>query len=120
MNYFKHIKNSIFCYSTKSEVTLHKEKLDIDILNVLENNGSWWDLYIRGLVPDYPIRKQMFNYLTERGVNVAKLEPYEIEDMTRWIQMRTLHGEKFPRLAHGITLEDKISQLKLKYPLKNE
>ncbi|CBZ50102.1 conserved hypothetical protein [Neospora caninum Liverpool] len=78
---------------------------------------SWWELYVKGVNPEYPPRQRMYAFLTAAGVDVLEMEIREIEDVTRWLEMRNVYGEKFPRFPYDVTFEDKIEALKEKYPL---
>lgn len=84
----------------------------------LKNDDSKsWEYYIKGINPDYEPRKEMFHFLKKQNVNVYRMTVYEIECFTKWLQMRKLYGDKFPHFPYGVTFEDKIEQLKQKYPL---
>ncbi|AFZ81706.1 hypothetical protein BEWA_011240 [Theileria equi strain WA] len=83
-------------------------------------NQSWWSLYVRGEVPDYPPRKKMFEKLTSEGIDVESMETFEVEDFTRWLLMREIHGKKYPKFPYDIRLEDKIEDLKNRIPLKHD
>ncbi|KEP63075.1 UNVERIFIED_CONTAM: hypothetical protein HHA_222390 [Hammondia hammondi] len=78
---------------------------------------SWWELYVKGVNPEYPPRQRMFAFLTAQGVDVLEMEIREIEDVTRWLEMSNVYGEKFPRFPYDVTFQDKIEVLKEKYPL---
>ncbi|EPR58514.1 hypothetical protein TGDOM2_222390 [Toxoplasma gondii GAB2-2007-GAL-DOM2] len=78
---------------------------------------SWWELYVKGVNPEYPPRQRMFAFLTAQGVDVLEMEIREIEDVTRWLEMSNVYGEKFPRFPYDVTFQDKIEALKEKYPL---
>eukprot|EP00922_Rhytidocystis_sp_ex-Travisia-forbesii_P051508 GHVS01076432.1.p1 GENE.GHVS01076432.1~~GHVS01076432.1.p1 ORF type:complete len:239 (+),score=43.99 GHVS01076432.1:72-719(+) len=80
---------------------------------------EWWDLYITGRNPHYPPRTDMYRFLSSRGVSVKEMEVRDIEDFTKWIQTRIKFGIKYPQFPYG-TLEDKINQFKLKYPLTEQ
>ncbi|EDO08511.1 hypothetical protein BBOV_III009550 [Babesia bovis T2Bo] len=85
----------------------------------LENDKhGWWPLYVRGEVPHYPPRRDMFEYLTSQGVDVERMEAFEIEDFTRWLLMRKKYGPAYPRMPYDVTLEQKIEELKRRLPLK--
>ncbi|PFH35347.1 hypothetical protein BESB_062340 [Besnoitia besnoiti] len=78
---------------------------------------SWWELYVKGVNPEYPPRQRMYAFLTAQGVDVLEMEIREIEDATRWLEMRNVYGEKFPRFPYDVTLDDKVQELREKYPL---
>ncbi|SCO68173.1 conserved Plasmodium protein, unknown function [Plasmodium vivax] len=86
-------------------------------LNELKSDGcKSWEYYIKGINPDYAPRKEMYNFLTEKKINVCRMSVYEIECFTKWIQMRKLYGNQFPRFPYEVTFEDKVNQLREKYP----
>lgn len=75
---------------------------------------------MKGINPEYPPRQRMFAFLTERGIDVLEMDIREIEDFTKWLEMRRVYGEKFPRFPYDLTLDDKIDVLKEKYPLQKD
>lgn len=95
-----------------------------------ETNGSvskgiaplfkgWWEYYVRGENPDYPMRRRMFEYLWNRGVNVYKMSYTQIEDWTRWVEVRRQYGiilpknpRRYPQFPGSVTLEDKLRLLR--------
>lgn len=81
---------------------------------------SWWELYVKGQNPEYPPRQRMFEFLTQKGIDVLEMEIREIEDFTKWLEMRRVYGDKFPRFPYDVTLEDKIEALREKYPLESK
>ncbi|EUD68536.1 hypothetical protein C922_00935 [Plasmodium inui San Antonio 1] len=90
-----------------------------NFLNDLMSDGcKSWEYYIKGINPDYVPRKEMYHFLTEKKINVCRMTVYEIECFTKWIQMRRLYGNQFPRFPYEVTFEDKINQLREKYPLQ--
>ncbi|KAK1932996.1 hypothetical protein X943_001770 [Babesia divergens] len=93
------------------------EALDEFVSTLDSENSSWWSLYVRGEVPDYPPRREMFDRLTAEGVDVERMEAYEIEDFTRWLLMRKKYGDAYPKMPYDVTLEQKISELKRRIPL---
>ncbi|KJP88130.1 hypothetical protein AK88_02247 [Plasmodium fragile] len=110
-------RSTQFCkYLTtaKSETTINE-----NFLNELTSDGyKSWEYYIKGINPDYAPRKEMYNFLTEKKINVYRMTVYEIECFTKWLQMRKLYGNQFPRFPYEVTFEDKINQLQEKYPLQ--
>ncbi|KAK1445160.1 hypothetical protein BgAZ_110660 [Babesia gibsoni] len=89
-----------------------------DFLEALEGkNNSWWSLYVRGKVPDYPPRREMYEKLTEEGIDVELMEAFEVEDFTRWLLMRKKYGPNYPKMPYNVTLEQKIEELKKRIPL---
>ncbi|CDR97423.1 hypothetical protein, conserved [Babesia bigemina] len=93
--------------------------LDVDkFVDSLEGSSSgWWPLYVRGEVPDYPPRREMFERLTAEGIDVELMEAYEVEDFTRWLLMRKKYGPGYPRMPYDVTLEQKIEELRRRIPL---
>ncbi|XP_953494.1 uncharacterized protein TA11170 [Theileria annulata] len=72
-----------------------------------QDKQNWWSLYVRGEVPDYEPRRNMFHKLTSEGIDVESMEPYEIEDFTRWLLMRQNHGEKYPKIEEENPVKNK-------------
>ncbi|GAW81806.1 hypothetical protein, conserved [Plasmodium gonderi] len=101
------------CFTTEK-----KEIAGIEnFLNDLKSDGcKSWEYYIKGINPDYEPRKEMYNFLKEKNINVHRMTVYEIECFTKWIQMRKLYGDQFPRFPYEVTFEDKINELRDKYP----
>ncbi|CRH00914.1 conserved Plasmodium protein, unknown function [Plasmodium relictum] len=113
-------KNKTF-FKTYNFCTVQKnENLDFEnFINDLKTDESKsWEYYIKGINPDYEPRKEMYNFLKSKNINVHRMTVYEIECFTKWILMRKIYGNKFPRFPYEITFEDKIDELKEKYPLK--
>eukprot|EP00386_Alphamonas_edax_P008412 GDKI01027604.1.p1 GENE.GDKI01027604.1~~GDKI01027604.1.p1 ORF type:complete len:138 (+),score=27.88 GDKI01027604.1:84-497(+) len=79
---------------------------------------DWWQLYVQGVCPDYPPRQRMYEQLRAAGVDVMRMEIHEVEDWVKWLEMRKVYGEKFPRFPFGLTLANKLEELKEKYPAK--
>lgn len=79
---------------------------------------SWWELYIRGENPHYPPRQRCCSYLTSAGVNVSRMSIHEIEDFVKWLEMRRVYGNQFPRFPYNSTLEGKVEELKERYPIR--
>ncbi|GBE58565.1 hypothetical protein, conserved [Babesia ovata] len=92
---------------------------DIDkfVDSIEDSTGGWWPLYVRGEVPNYPPRREMFERLTAEGIDVELMEAYEIEDFTRWLLMRKKYGPAYPRMPYDVTLEQKIEELRRRIPL---
>ncbi|KAI4837279.1 hypothetical protein MKS88_003749 [Plasmodium brasilianum] len=90
-----------------------------NFLNDLKTDeGKSWEYYIKGINPDYEPRKDMYNFLISKKINVHRMTVYEVECFTKWLLMRKIYGNKFPRFPYEITFEDKIEELKEKYPLQ--
>ncbi|GFE53543.1 hypothetical protein BaOVIS_009470 [Babesia ovis] len=90
-------------------------------LSALEGeHRGWWPLYVRGEVPDYPPRREMFDHLTSEGIDVERMEAFEIEDFTRWLLMRKKYGPGYPRMPYDVTLDQKIAELRSRIPLKKQ
>lgn len=81
---------------------------------------SFWSAYVRGINPEYEPRKKMHAALTAQGICVDSMTKDEVNKVTLWLQQREIYGEKFPQFPHGISLEQKLKELKEKYPLKHK
>lgn len=97
-----------------------------------DNNGvglgrrfkGWWEFYVRGENPDYPIRRRSFEYLWSRGVDVYKMSMGSIENWGRWVEIRHQHRDtanpKFhPQFPYDTTLEDKLRRLQRQIPRRD-
>ncbi|SBS85288.1 conserved Plasmodium protein, unknown function [Plasmodium ovale] len=113
-------KNAITFGFCKHMATGTNENAELDnFLNDLKTDESKsWEYYIKGINPDYEPRREMYTFLKSKKVNVRRMTVYEIECFTKWLLMRKLYGDKFPRFPYEITFDDKINELREKYPLQ--
>ncbi|SOV21728.1 conserved Apicomplexan protein, unknown function [Plasmodium sp. DRC-Itaito] len=124
--YYTRINNNInnTFHSFKKYFSIEKTSENEDIQNFLKDlttdESKSWEYYIKGINPDYEPRKEMYNYLVNQNINVKRMTVYEIESFTKWLQMRKIYGNKYPAFPYEITFEDKIEELKEKYPLHKE
>ncbi|SOV12633.1 conserved Apicomplexan protein, unknown function [Plasmodium sp. gorilla clade G2] len=124
--YYTRINNNIknTFHSFKKYFCIEKTSENEDIQNFLNDlttdESKSWEYYIKGINPDYEPRKEMYNYLVNKNINVKRMTVYEIECFTKWLQMRKIYGNKYPAFPYEITFEDKIEELKEKYPLHKE
>ncbi|KYO01916.1 conserved Apicomplexan protein, unknown function [Plasmodium gaboni] len=124
--YYTRINNNInnTFHSFKKYFCIEKTSENEDIQNFLNDlttdESKSWEYYIKGINPDYEPRKEMYNYLVNQNINVKRMTVYEIESFTKWLQMRKIYGNKYPAFPYEITFEDKIEELKEKYPLHKE
>ncbi|PHJ18793.1 hypothetical protein CSUI_007380 [Cystoisospora suis] len=91
-------------------------------LNHVLLNSAFSSTFLSAPVPS-PFRCMYTRRLpttTKRGIDVLEMEIREIEDFTKWLEMRRVYGEKFPRFPYDVTLDDKIDALKEKYPLQED
>ncbi|CAC9696299.1 conserved Apicomplexan protein, unknown function [Plasmodium sp. DRC-Itaito] len=122
--YYTRINNNInnrfyllkkyFC----TEKTSKKEDIENFFKDLTTDESKSWEYYIKGINPDYEPRKEMYYFLINQNVNVKRMTVYEIECFTKWLQMRKIYGNKYPAFPYEITFEDKIEELKEKYPLR--
>ncbi|CDU18915.1 hypothetical protein YYC_05111 [Plasmodium yoelii 17X] len=119
--FYKQINTKNIISFKKFFITTEINKnVDLDnFLNDIKTNESkTWEHYVQGINPDYEPRKEMYQFLKNKNINVYRMTVYEIECFTKWILMRKIYGDKYPQFPYEITFEDKINQLKQKYPLE--
>ncbi|CAD2108603.1 conserved Plasmodium protein, unknown function [Plasmodium vinckei] len=119
--FYKQINTKNIISFKKFFITTEINKnIDLDnFLNDIKTNESkTWEYYVKGINPDYEPRKEMYQFLKKQNINVYRMTVYEIECFTKWILMRKIYGDKYPQFPYEITFEDKINQLKQKYPLE--
>lgn len=87
---------------------------------------GWWEYYVRGENPDYPMRKRMFEYLWNRGVDVYKMSYVQLDDWTRWVEIRRQcaithpsNPKRYPQFPRSVTLEDKLKNLQRVKPRRD-
>ncbi|SCM23710.1 conserved Plasmodium protein, unknown function [Plasmodium chabaudi chabaudi] len=119
--FYKQISTkNIISFKKAFATTEVNKNIDLDnFLNDIKTNESkTWEYYVKGINPDYEPRKEMYQFLKNQNINVYRMTVYEIECFTKWILMRKIYGDKYPQFPYEITFEDKINQLKQKYPLE--
>ncbi|SCM22460.1 conserved Plasmodium protein, unknown function [Plasmodium chabaudi adami] len=119
--FYKQISTkNIISFKKAFATTEINKNIDLDnFLNDIKTNESkTWEYYVKGINPDYEPRKEMYQFLKKQNINVYRMTVYEIECFTKWILMRKIYGDKYPQFPYEITFEDKINQLKQKYPLE--
>ncbi|CAG25037.1 hypothetical protein PFAG_01452 [Plasmodium falciparum Santa Lucia] len=111
-----HLLKKYFCI----EKTSNKEDIENFFKDLTSDESKTWEYYIKGINPDYEPRKEMYHFLINQNVNVKRMTVYEIECFTKWLQMRKIYGNKYPAFPYEIKFEDKIEELKEKYPLHKD
>ncbi|SOV74762.1 conserved Apicomplexan protein, unknown function [Plasmodium sp. gorilla clade G3] len=111
-----HLFKKYFCIEEASK----KEDIENFLKDLTTDESKSWEYYIKGINPDYEPRKEMYHFLINQNVNVKRMTVYEIECFTKWLQMRKIYGNKYPAFPYEITFEDKIEELKEKYPLHKD